>query len=58
MVESQRSLRDKVPGLRRISRIPQQVSAINPFDGDMKPTRAPICLAVSVMVRGFAPESI
>jgi hypothetical protein len=35
-------LRDRVPGYRRIERLPRQMLAVNPFDGDSRPTRVPI----------------
>src|SRR5262245_3100249 len=37
-----RLLTDYVPGLRRILRLPPQLLAISPFDGDSQPSRVPI----------------
>lgn len=36
------SLKDYVPGYRRLVRLPRQILAINPFAGDIRPTRVPI----------------
>ena len=33
---------DHVPGYRRMLRLPRQIFACNPFDGDSRPTRVPI----------------
>src|SRR5688572_21830236 len=35
-------LEDRVPGARRISRIPRQLLRINPFAGTIRPTRVPL----------------
>ncbi len=35
-------LGDKIPGLRRIGRLPRQMLAISPFAGDCRPTRVPL----------------
>ncbi len=40
-------LRDYVPGFRQIERLPRQLLAISPFDGDIRPTRIPIFLGTS-----------
>ncbi|TWT55501.1 cytochrome P450 [Allorhodopirellula solitaria] len=36
------SMADRVPGLRRLCRIPGQMLGTNPFEGDCRPTRVPI----------------
>ena len=43
MVENvSRPLSDKIPGLRRIMRLHEQLFGMNPFDGDSRPTRVPL----------------
>ncbi|HEV2293942.1 MAG TPA: cytochrome P450 [Tepidisphaeraceae bacterium] len=36
------NLRDRVPGVRRIERLPRQLMGANPFGGDVRPTRVRI----------------
>lgn len=38
---------DRIPGARRIARLPGQLLGTNPFDGDMKPARVPLFRAGS-----------
>ncbi|MFG0288413.1 MAG: cytochrome P450 [Rhodopirellula sp. JB044] len=35
-------MRERIPGYRRISRLPKQLFHINPFDGDIVPSRVPL----------------
>src|SRR5262245_4977195 len=35
-------LRDRVPGYRRLERLPRQLLGISPFRGDIRPTRVPL----------------
>jgi cytochrome P450 len=35
-------LRDHVPGVERMQRLPRQLLGISPFDGDIRPTRVPL----------------
>ncbi|MFL5242020.1 MAG: cytochrome P450 [Gemmataceae bacterium] len=44
MARLSRFLGDHVPGYRRLLRVPRQILAISPFDGDCRPTRVPIFL--------------
>jgi cytochrome P450 len=37
-----KSLGDWIPGFRRLVRLPRQLLAINPFEGDSRPTRVPL----------------
>lgn len=36
------TLRDRIPGFRRLTRLPSQVIRRNPFEGDIIPSRAPL----------------
>ena len=42
MAVSRSAMLEKVPGLQRILRLPQQLLAVNPFKGDAKPSRVPL----------------
>lgn len=37
-----KSLRDRIPDLRRISRVPRQLVGVSPFEGSIRPTRVPL----------------
>lgn len=47
MMETRSTSQVKVPRLQRLVRLPQQQLAINPFDGDSKPSRVPLFLSGS-----------
>lgn len=47
MPDTQKPLLDRIPGARRLQRLPAQLLNVNPFGGNCRPVRVPLLLAAA-----------